>query len=754
MQARARLLIILVFAVLAAGSTYYAFQLKFSFDFEQFFPSGDEDLEFFRSFTENFETDDNFLLVALRRDSGAFEQSFLERVHAFTVEAKGLPYVTESQSLTKFAYPIKTPFGITTVPAIRIDQPEQYERDRERILSDERFVYNLISPDATTLVVFLKTIDNLQLEQSEELMPALEALLQTQGLNEYHLLGRAYFQRELVDMQKWEITRSAIISGILVSLIMFIIFRRPIGIAIALVSVMFGMLLFLGFMGLTGRELSAMAALYPVLMIIVGTSDVIHIMTRYIDELRKGLSRPQALRITVKEIGLATLLTSLTTAAGFASLATSRILPIRDFGINAAIGVLIAFFTVIFLTSALLSWFKVEQIVKLGKGQAFWDRSMAWTYQVTKNHSRSIWAISAGLLILCIVGISFVTTNYRIEDNLPRGAKITEDYHFFEDKFAGFRPLELAVFAQNGYQANDYEVLIAIDTVEQFLRSQGAIRSVQSITSLYKTIHQMQQGNRRNAYFLPRDSALIGRYRLLADRIPDFGGNVLLSRDGNKARIAARLLDVGADSIKVIGNDIDAFIQTHTDSSIVQFRQTGTGLIIDKNSEYVRESLLKGLGMAILLVGILMALLFRRWRLLLVAIIPNIFPLLIAGALLGFLSIELEAGISIIFAVVFGIAVDDTIHFLSRFNIAQRQGLGVEASLEYTLQETGKAIVLTTIILFFGFLVMLFSSHPPSVTVGVLISATLFSAVFSDLYLLPVLLRSVFPKDTPQVKTE
>lgn len=746
MQARARIIILIAFAFLAAGSTYYAFQLKFSFDFEQFFPSGDEDLEFFRSFIEEFETDDNFLLVALPRKEGVFEQSFLERVHAFTIDAKGLPYVEESQSLTKVTYPLKTPFGVTAVPAIHIDQPERYERDRARILNDERFVYNFISPDASTLVVVLKTINNLQLDQSEELMPALEALLRHHELSEYHLLGRAYFQRELVDMQKWEIARSAIISGILVTLIMFFIFRKPIGITIALSSVALGMLLFLGFMGLTGRELSAMAALYPVLMIIVGTSDVIHIMTRYIDELRKGLTRRDALRITVKEIGLATLLTSLTTAAGFASLATSRIIPIRDFGINAAIGVLIAFITVIFFTSALISWFRVEQMLKLGKSQAFWDRSMDWTYRMTRQRSGAIWAISAGLLILCIVGISMVTTNYRIEDNLPRGAKITEDYHFFEKQFAGFRPLELAVFAQDGYQATDYDVLIAMDTVEQFLRSQPAIRSVQSITTMYKTIHQMQQGNREDAYVLPRDSNLIGRYRQLAERIPRFDGNVLVNRDGDKARIAARLLDVGADSVKVIGKEIDEFIAQHVDAGIVQFRQTGTGLIIDKNSEYVRSSLLQGLGMAVLLVAVLMALLFRRWRLLVVAILPNIFPLLIAGALLGFLGIELEAGISIVFAVVFGIAVDDTIHFLSRFKLAQLQGYDLEQSLEYTLQETGKAIVLTTIVLFFGFLVMLFSQHPPSVTVGVLISATLFSAVFSDLFLLPVLLRAFFPE--------
>jgi predicted RND superfamily exporter protein len=121
----------------------------------------------------------------------------------------------------------------------------------------------------------------------------------------------------------------------------------------------------------------------------------------------------------------------------------------------------------------------------------------------------------------------------------------------------------------------------------------------------------------------------------------------------------------------------------------------------------------------------------------------------LAGALLGFLGVDLEAGVSIVFAVVFGIAVDDTIHFLSKYKLARNKGLSVEESLEVTFLETGKAIVLTSIILFFGFLVMLFSIHPPSVVVGLLISLTLVSALISDLLLIPVLIRWIMPKDKP-----
>lgn len=746
MKSKLRIISVATFIVLAAISGYYVTQLQFSFDFEQFFPEGDEDLEFFRDFVDNFEGDDNFLLVAIRREEGIFEQDFLERFHEFTLSARSLPYVEESQSLTKFSYPVRTPFAITTVPAIHINEPARYPADSVRILTDERFVHNLISEDGKTLVVFLKTAPSIQLDQARELMGALEKQIDQYKFEEYHFLGRPYFQQELVDMQKREITVSAIISGLLVALVMFVIFRKPWGIFVALVSIGLGMLLFMGLLGATGRELNAMAALYPVLMIIVGTSDVIHIMSKYIDELRKGERQDKAIVTAIKEIGLATLLTSITTAIGFASLLTSKVGPIRDFGINAAIGVMVAYVTVIFFTTAVLSWFRADQIIKLGKGQAFWEKAMDWAYHFTLRHPSRIALAAVVTLGIAFWGISRITTNYGIINNMPIGEKITEDFKFFEQNLTGFRPMEFAVFAKEGYKATDWEVMREIAKVEDRLKKYPSVQAVASITAVYKSINQMMKNNDPEAYAMPETEAAFERYKRMARQVPRLNVNVLLSKDEKKARITSRVQDIGADSIKSMGEAIDRWVIANTDTAVVAFQRTGTGLIIDKNAEYVRRDLLYGLGMAILIVSVLMALLFRNIKMLLISLLPNIFPLLLAGALLGFLGIELEAGVSIVFAVIFGIAVDDTIHFLSKYKLARNKGLALEPAMRITFLETGKAIVLTSIILFFGFLVMLFSIHPPSVTIGLLISLTLLSALISDLLLIPLLIRWMMPK--------
>lgn len=740
-----RVVIIAVFALLAVASAFFLTRLRFTFDFEQFFPRGDKDLEIFREFIASFETDDNFLLVAVRKQDGAFDQAFLEQFHDFSLEARKLPYVQESQALTQIGYPLKTPFGFTTIPAIHMDDPSRYDEERERILRDERFVNNLISEDGKTLVVLLKTVNSIDLDQARTLMEGLDKLIVGYNFEEYHYLGRAYFQTELVAMQKREIMVSAGVAGVLVSLIMFWIFRRTWGIVIALVSIGLGMLLFMGLLGATGRPLNAMAALYPVLMIIVGTSDVIHIMSKYIDELRKGKEQSEAIQITIKEIGLATLLTSITTAIGFATLLTSRVDPIRDFGLNAAAGVIVAYITVIFFTTALLSYFKADQLMKIGKSIAFWENSMLSSYRLTLSKGTSIKWGALFMLIICGIGISRITTNYGIIDNLPRGEKITEDFTFFEKELTGFRPMELAIYTQGDYQVDDYAVIREMDKIEGYLRQFPSLQAIGSITTLYKSINQAFNNNREDAFMVTENERQFERYRRLTGQLPKFDPNVLVSKDGTKARITSRIKDVGADTIKAMGLRIDNWIAQNIDSEVIKVNRTGTGVIIDKNAEYIRRSLLQGLGIAVLIVSVLMAFLFQNWRILIIALVPNIFPLLLAGALIGYLGIELEAGVSIVFAVIFGIAVDDTIHFLSKYKLALNKGMEREEAIKITFVETGKAIVLTSIILFFGFLVMLFSIHPPSVVVGLLISLTLLSALVSDLLLIPVMIRWMQP---------
>jgi len=733
--------IIAVFIVLGALAIVALGNLKFSFDFSQFFPEGDEDLVFYKKFIDEFGTDDNFLLVAVASDSTVLEKDFLNRFHQLSVEAKKLPNVTENRSLTTLFYPLKTSFGYTKIPVIHRDDPARYTSDFNKIKKDDIFINTLIDEKATSLVLALETIDKLDYDQSIDLLSEVRGLLKKQGFSNYHLLGRPYFYEALVAMQKSEVVRTSIASILLIFLILLLIYRRIIIVLVCLVSIVTALLLFLGLLSLLGKELNAMAAFYPILMLIVGTSDVVHIMDDYLGKLSTGFEKQSAMLSTLQEVGLSTLLTSVTTAIGFASLLASKSSSISDFGINSALGVLTAFVTVVFFTSALLLIPRENQMLPKRKISTVWSQVLRGVNSITKKHSRSILYGSLAFAAVCCWGITRINTNYQIKESLPTGSAIAEDFTFFQQQYSGFRPLEVAVMAQNENKVTDFEVARQIDKVERYLSSEGPIRNIQSINTLYKALNKAHNLNSSEHFNLPERRETFEAYKKDIKKVARRQCGKFVNAEETKARIAARVLDVGTDTLNKTYERFNTFARTQTDTSLVKFRLTGSGVLLDKNSYYIRDSLLQGLLMGLILVALLMAVIFKNLKMLVISLLPNLLPLLFAGALLGFFDIPLEATISVVFAIVFGIAVDDTIHFLGRYRICMGKGLSKEEALLITFEDTGRALIITTLTLFFGFLILLFSVHAPSVTIGILVSVTLVAALVLDLLLLPVLIR-------------
>lgn len=730
--------------MLAIFSAYFITTLRFTFSFDQFFPQGDEDLEFYKNFTKEFEADDNFLLIAIENKPTVFDSTFLNKFHNFSLDVRNIHSIIKTQSLTQINYPVKTPFGYSAIPAIHLNEPDKYENDRNRVLQDDRIVNSLIDKKATSLVVACKTIPDIDLSQSGKLIQALDSLITVYGFEKSHLLGRANFQKELVEFQKKEILLSFIVSIFLVTVIMVLLYKKPIGIVIALGSIALGLLLFMGLLGAWGRNLNALSALYPVLMLIVGSSDVIHIFSKYIDELKKGKTKELAMSITIKEIGMATLFTSVTTAIGFATLLTSKIQTVREFGVNSAIGVMVAYITVLLFTTSILALFDKDKIIAENDRSHRWDRFLIKIYWFTKYKAKLIGTLSVGIIIFLIIGMTQISTNYNVEDNLPIGSKITEDFKYFEENYAGFRPLEFAIMTKNNVSADSYAVVKEVDKLEDKLQGTNVINSIVSLATLYKSIEKVNRSNTESGYVFPESEEQFNKSKKLIERISDNEMAVLLSKDKTKTRLSSRITDIGADSIKALGIRLDTWVDKNLDTSLITVKRTGTGLILDKNAEYVTNDLISGLGLSLIIISILMGLLFRSMRMLMIAVIPNTIPLIFAAGLMGYLGINLEAGISIVFALIFGIAVDDTIHFLGRFKLCLQDGKSVERSIKLTLRETGKAIIFTSIILFFGFFNMIFSSNPPTLTIGLLISVTLIAAVVCDLLLLPVLIRRFY----------
>jgi hypothetical protein len=734
---------LVVFILLGILSASVLDELRFSFDFSQFFPEEDPDLAFYNEYIKDFGTDDNFLLIAVKNDPNVFEQKFLKRFNAFSKESKELPYVLENSSLTTLSYPLKTSFGYTTLPIIHIEDPAQYEQDWKKIQKDSLFLNALIDENATSLVLALKTEDNLNNEQSEELLNTIRKSLASNDLTEYHILGRAFFYEAIVEMQKSEVLKTTIIASILVFIILLLVYRSMPVVLISVFSIAMSLLLFMGILAGLGKELNAMAAFYPVLMLIVGTSDVIHLTDSYVRKLQHGIPRYSAILSSFKEVGMTTLLTSVTTAVGFITLLSSRLVSIQEFGINAAIGVLVAYVTVILLTGSLLISLPEQKLIGRKSVSHRWVKNLLRVNTFTKNYPKTIIWGTVGFTLFCFLGIYLINTDAELKQSLPNRSKIAADFEFFQINYAGFRPLEIAIMSGENKKVTDFEVAQEIEKLVTYLETISIVGNLQSANFPYKIINKANHLNQSQFFKLPEEKIQFEKYKKDARRYAGKQLGRFINKTETIARINGKLQDVGTDSLKVVYEGIDRFSKTKLDTSLIQIKITGKSILLDKNAKYIRKNLLEGLLYGLILIGVIMAFVFRDLKIFLISLVPNVLPILFAGSILGFLGIPLEASLSVVFAIVFGIAVDDTIHFLGKYKLGITQGLSKEESIEKTFAQTGRALVITTIILFFGFMVMLFSIHQPSITIGLIISVTLVTALILDLLLLPVLLRKL-----------
>ena len=758
-----RVSIIGVFCALLVFAVYFSLpqNLSFNFDFKRFFPKDDASVKAFETYRETFGSDDDFLFVALESKKGEIlRETQLTLLDTITAQLANIPNVRNVQSITSFQDilflkqvvgfmpTIKQPAKLSPVaiPLLRFDS--SFTNDVERIKKDPRLYGRLLGNDSMSAAIIL-FVDSMGFDTSVAFMDEVHQIISNQWEGDHHYVGRANFEREGKRIAIVEFVKTSLLSVALVIAAFIVFFKNPTSIGFSLITMLVALAFFTGMLGLFKVDIDPISALYPVIILIVGVSDVIHITSKYITEVKSGKAKGEAIESTLRSIGLATFLTSATTAIGFCSLFTSKVVPIRIFGLAAAVGIMITFLVVIFLTLALFTYIPPTKLKNLDFGDSFFTEQLKKLYHFTLRKGRAISVGFIGFLAICFWGISTINTDLDIATGLPRGEKLTDDFYFFEKHYSGFRPYEILLEAKGDYSLDDYEILVMINSIVEAMHKEEDLSTTLSILDVYKQFNYGK--NLRNSfddYALPDSMSYSSFQALKADLPPtSFTRIGLVSEDGKVGRISSTVKDLGTSDINKINIRLQQHFAEHVDPNKLSVQITGTGTLIDQNNAYLRQNLLFGLSGAVLIIGLVMAVLFKNWKFLVISIIPNVFPLVFGAAVMGVLQISLDATTSMIFAISFGIAVDDTIHFLSKLRLELAKSQNLENAIYHTTLETGRPIIVTSIILFFGFLVMLFAKAPGMMYVGLLVSLTLFSAVFADLFLIPILCRSILKKD-------
>ncbi len=744
-----------VIAILAIVSAFLIWQLpslQFNYVFEDFFPVDDPELAYYQDFKEQFGEDNDYLLLAIESSNGIFNERYLNHIDTISAALSRLEGTVNVSSITNAEQPVAGPIGVFQVPVIHVDEPEKHITDSIRLFRQPFLRSSLLADNGKASMLFLQHEHFTEREPADNyLLEVREILSLASDSGSIHMAGKIYAQQTFI--QKMQVELLIFLSASLVLIVLFLAFAyRSIWLTILpLVVVFLGAVWILGTMSLFNKPLDILMVLLPTIMFVVGMSDVVHILTKYLEQLRQRKTKFQAIRITFREVGLATFLTSLTTAVGFFTLLTASIRPIREFGLYTGLGVFMAFIIAFSLMPAALLLMRKPKVARKLDHRSHWFRALSSAFLYVMNKRNWVIGISIVIVIISLFGIQQIYINTYLIEDLPNDDPLKEDFTYFDQNFGGSRPFEMTVDTNKSpYSVFDEEVLEEIQKVESYLYDSYETGPVASPATLVRSINQAIHGGDASSYHLPQnnsDQRRVERFlrRFLAN---EDRANALVTSDRQLARMTSRINDEGSAITLEKTEKLRQFIREEIDTSKVEFTVTGTSNLIDKNNEYLARNMFTGLAIAFGVVALIAGLLFKSLRMILITLIPNIIPLLMVAAIMGYFGITLKLSTSIVFTIAFGIAVDDTIHFISKLKLELDKDKPLLLALKRTYLSTGKAIVVTSLILSGGFLILLLSSFGGTFYTGLLISLTLLFALLIDLTILPVLILLFFKRGT------
>lgn len=748
---KAAIITLVIILSLTGYLSYRMIHIAFDYDFEKFFPADDPDTEFFFSYRKKFESDNDYVLIGVKNNKGVFDQSFLQRTDSLAANLSEIPNIRQVLSLTTYKEYIRSSLGpaLFEVPAIHISQPEKYTSDSARIFSMNQLVGSLISPDAKSLCLVLLTKEYISKAASDTLAKDIKKVLPQFHFDEIHVAGRSTGQSYYVNLMQTELMFFTFTSFILVVIFLSLSFRTLWGVVVPIVVVVFTAIWIVGFMNIVGEGINLVLTILPTIMFVVGMSDVVHVISKYIEELRDGHPKMEALRITYKEVALATFLTSLTTAIGFLTLLTSRIEPVRDFGFYTAIGVFFAYVLAYTLLPAVLILSPQPKIAAIPHESTLWQKILRGMLRYTIRHRRGILVVSAVVLAISVYGISRIRINNFLLEDLSADNELKQEFVFFEKEFSGARPFEMAFLLKE--KSPDHLLSISglreLEKMENYLQSDYGVGFIVSVNELIKKINQNNHSGNPDYFRLPDTQEELDK---LVDLLAKYKSDEVLKKfvadHGSTLRISGKLDDLGSFYYRHQNEKLQTYFESHFNSKRYDYKLTGTAVLIDKNNGQLSSGLVLGLIISFGAIALIVGLMYYSWRMILLSLIPNILPVIMIGAIMGFVGVDLKVSTSMIFTIAFGIAVDDTIHFISKLRLELNKGKSVIYAIKRTYLTTGRAIIYTTIILSGGFLTLVFSSFLGTYYIGLLVGLTLIFAVLGDLFLLPVLLLYFYRK--------
>lgn len=532
------------------------------------------------------------------------------------------------------------------------------------------------------------------------------------------------------------------------SLLFFFFFRSIRATLISMSVVIIGVMWSFGTLGLLHYEITVLTAIIPPLIIVIGIPNCIFLINKYQQEIKNHGNKAKSLQRVISKVGNATLLTNLTTAAGFGTFIFTDSTLLKEFGIVASLNIVFLFLLCLIIIPIAYSYMptpKEKHLAHLGKN--YMSNFINWIENTIRNHRVAVFSMAIALLVLGIIGIFQIKVSGSIIEDMPKKTGFYKDILFYEKEFDGVMPLEIVIDTKRPKGALKSVTLKRIEELQQTIIEIPELSKPVSVVNLVKYAKQAYYNGNPEFYELPtkQEEAFILSY--IKNSTQKGNENMLKSyvdSTGQYARVTTFMRDIGTDKMKKIEERLQDKMNHIFPKERYNVTITGKAYVFEKGTHYLIGNLVQSLLFAILLISFLMAYMFRSFKMIIVSLLPNILPLIMTAGLMGYFGIPIKPSTILVFSIAFGISVDDTIHFLAKYRQELKaNNWKIKRSVHSTVKEAGISMFYTSVVLFFGFSVFTLSSFGGTVALGGLVATTLLFAMLSNLILLPALLLSL-----------
>ncbi|MGQ1945609.1 efflux RND transporter permease subunit [Geofilum sp. OHC36d9] len=611
------------------------------------------------------------------------------------------------------------------------------------------FYDNLIYNRATDTYLVAITIDPKILGSSDrvQLVDNIKIAVDKYKIasqNEVKISGLPYIRVETAEMIKKELSMFIYLTLAITALIIFLFFRSFKVVLFSMLVVGVAVIWALGSQAVLGFKITILTGMIPPLIIVIGIPNSVFLLNKYHQEFSKHGNKIKSLQRVIRKIGNATFLTNLTTASGFATFIFTSSKIMVEFGIIAAINIIVVFLLSLLLIPIIFSFLpdpKERHIQHLEN--KYMTSLVANLVQISLNHRSKVFAFTLVMVLAGGYGISRMKTTGYMLDDIPHRHALYKDLKFFEQHFNGLMPLEIVIDTRKPGMATQVVTMKKMDKLQQKLNKIPELSRPVSYIDAVKFARQAYYNGNPAYYSLPgsRERAFLLSYLAGQENSTKGLVNNFIDSTRQKARISLRMEDIGTTRMASLDSLINSEINDVFPSDKYDTMVSGSSIVFAQGTNYLIRNLFTSLLLAIILIASFMAWMFTSKRMVLISLIPNLIPLIMTAALMGYFGIPIKPSTILVFSIAFGISVDDTIHFLAKY----RQELSetnwnIRTAVILALKETGISMIYTSIILFFGFGVFSLSNFGGTVALGLLVAFTLLIAMFSNLILLPSIL--------------